>query len=1141
MQGRNIYRAFEQVIDYQTMYRKLDKVVSTDTEVAARLHKAYEQTTWIDPVLTECFCQVSAIYANLITEVLDLPEQGVYVCNGVGRWIRNPKFESHTPISNEWEVFAIHHRTSETKIVSDVFAFDSRDGSLFEAILGVTFERVSVDDLRHHIEAYAAIDDSISSISNSAESQDQPSANSNSWSCPSSATSCDGSGVKASNTDLQSSRVSVTAEVREIVCNLSGLEPADIQPTSDLVELGIDSLMAMELVREVDTVFHCTLHNEQLLELTDFQSLVACIETTVGHQTEPRSASSTKDDLAIPEDAHRSPQQKAKEVMTESSLRLDPTMVQELWGEVKWTTDDFIVRGLLDKYCSKVMPRSTEACILYILNAFGELGCRIKTAQPEERLDRAIHQPKHQRFVDLIYKLLVDEAGLITIGDAEIIRTDVAIPSQDPESLLDELIRYEPTHAAEHKLLKMVGPYFADCLVGKKDCLQLMFGTPEGRDTVTAMYAKSPITGIWIQQLEHFLKELVGRLSKDGTTLNILEMGAGTGGTTSRIVPMLAALGVPIQYTMTDISGSLVATGRKRFKQYPFVKFEVLDIESEPSVQHVESQHVVLATNCVHATRDLNISLSNIQRILRPDGLLILLEMTEPVPWVDFIFGLVEGWWLFEDDRNYVLQPPSYWERKLHAVGFGHVDWTEGHLPESRLQRLIVANRSGSPHDPLAKSAPQSRPHSPNQPCSAPHSPNQPCSAPTSRQAILDGIISRYKDGFTGPTRCLAPGSQKRPNAQCVLVTGATGSLGSHMVEALMQRSNVSEVVCLNRLSAMDGNLRQQQTFGVRGIRMDHDVIAKMVVIQTDMSKPQLGLSPETFDYLVNNVTSIVHSAWPMSLNRPIRGYEQQFKIFRNLLDLAKEIAHKLPAPMKVGFQFVSSLAVVANYPGVTGDAAVPEQLVTADSVPEGGYAEAKMVCEHLLHETLYRYPDSFSAMAVRVAQISGSTGAGYWSPTEYIAFLVKSSQTLGALPSLEGTLSWYPVDRVAETLSDLLLTDTAAGTSFIGHIDNPARQSWGEMISAFADCLGITTENIIPYPAWVARVRQFAGSVAENPALQLIDFFEQYFVAMSCGQLMLDTVETRSHSTTMQTMKPVEKDLVRKYVGAWKRAGFLK
>jgi hypothetical protein len=158
-----------------------------------------------------------------MTKVLDLPEQGVYVRDGVGRWIRNPKFESHTPISNEWDVFAIHHRTSKTKIINDVFAFDSRDGSLFGAILGVTFERVSVDDLRHHIEAYAAIDDSISSISNSTESRDQPSANSNSWSCPSSATSCDGSGVKASNTDLKSSRINVKTEVREIVCNLSGL------------------------------------------------------------------------------------------------------------------------------------------------------------------------------------------------------------------------------------------------------------------------------------------------------------------------------------------------------------------------------------------------------------------------------------------------------------------------------------------------------------------------------------------------------------------------------------------------------------------------------------------------------------------------------------------------------------------------------------------------------------------------------------------------------------------------------------------------------------------------------------------------------------------------------------------------------
>lgn len=148
-----------------------------------------------------------------------------------------------------------------------------------------------------------------------------------------------------------------------------------------------------------------------------------------------------------------------------------------------------------------------------------------------------------------------------------------------------------------------------------------------------------------------FLEQLVQRLPNTGEPLRILEMGAGTGGTTVKVLPLLDRLGVPVEYTMTDLSSSLVAAARKRFKKYPFMKFKVVNIESPPDSQLVHSQHIVLATNCVHATRNLEVSTRNIHHILRQDGCLLLLEMTEQVPWVDFIFGLLEGWWLFENDR----------------------------------------------------------------------------------------------------------------------------------------------------------------------------------------------------------------------------------------------------------------------------------------------------------------------------------------------------------------------------------------------------------------------------------------------------------------------------------------------------------
>ncbi len=324
----------------------------------------------------------------------------------------------------------------------------------------------------------------------------------------------------------------------------------------------------------------------------------------------------------------------------------------------------------------------------------------------------------------------------------------------------------------------------------------------------------------------------------------------------------------------------------------------------------------------------------------------------------------------------------------------------------------------------------------------------------------------------------------------------------------------------------------------MRGIALDSSTMSKLKVIEADTSKDKLGLSTESYQYLVHNVTHIVHSAWPMSLNRPIRMYHAQFKVMRNLIDLASEIVAKQPEAFQLGFQFISSLAVVGNYPRLTGEALVPEQLMTVESVPDAGYADAKLACEQMLNETLHRHSKRFRPMAVRIAQISGSTTNGYWNPTEYVPFLVRSSQTLKALPALDGTLSWYPVNEVAATLGELLISDTAS--DLIYHIENPSRQSWKDMIATLARALDISPDGIIPFDSWTAKVREFGGSTQENPALQLIDFFEHYFVSMSCGGLMLETSKTMRHSKTLETSGPVGSELVLRYINAWKQSGFL-
>ncbi|KAG6354395.1 hypothetical protein INS49_004412 [Diaporthe citri] len=134
--------------------------------------------------------------------------------------------------------------------------------------------------------------------------------------------------------------------------------------------------------------------------------------------------------------------------------------------------------------------------------------------------------------------------------------------------------------------------------------------------------------------------------------------------------------------TFTDLSGSFVAAARNNFgPKYPFMKFRVHDIEKEPSSE-LGQHHIIILSNAIHATHNLQTSVGNIRKTPRPDGFPMMLEMTQPLYWVDMIFGLFEGWWLFDDGRRHAIASQARWEAELQAVGYGRVDWTDGWRPE---------------------------------------------------------------------------------------------------------------------------------------------------------------------------------------------------------------------------------------------------------------------------------------------------------------------------------------------------------------------------------------------------------------------------------------------------------------------------
>ncbi|KAJ6441489.1 56kDa selenium binding protein (SBP56) [Purpureocillium lavendulum] len=174
-------------------------------------------------------------------------------------------------------------------------------------------------------------------------------------------------------------------------------------------------------------------------------------------------------------------------------------------------------------------------------------------------------------------------------------------------------------------------------------------------------------------------------LGHSNPCIRILEIGAGTGGTTEGVLKGLTRPGSnrqPLrrysQYDYTDVSVGFFGNAQERFKNYENMHYRVLDITREPAGQGFEegSYDLILASNVLHATPSLKATLTNVRRLLRPGGKLFLQELSPVWRAINYIMGFLPGWWLGEldgrPDEPYVV--PSRWDVELRSTGFSGVD-----------------------------------------------------------------------------------------------------------------------------------------------------------------------------------------------------------------------------------------------------------------------------------------------------------------------------------------------------------------------------------------------------------------------------------------------------------------------------------
>ncbi|EED12110.1 polyketide synthase, putative [Talaromyces stipitatus ATCC 10500] len=648
MQGRHIYQALQKLILFDEMYQGIKSISYHGHEAAGKV------AAKLDPKLSpnEALYDTPTIdgmmqFAGVLVNYFAHPSgKDVLLCQGINRIVTGGAFDI---TAGEWIAYSLLTEDNQERTVSDVYIFDKKLQKVVIAFIGFVFTRISVSSLQR----------SLRNVNTGGPGTDPTPV-------PARATPILDTRISgASASDCAKS--SRAPQVLELLHNVTDVPINEISPDTTLEELGIDSLLVTEVLNEIQSAFGLEIDLNTFLFLPNVKAVCDHINSVL----EVSAGTSTKSAAQI---ADSTPSlQRAQKVFANCKDAYERAAIQT--GAVG--------------FWKKCYPRQAALVLAYVIEAFAKLGCDMATLQARDVASVIPHSPRHSKLVRQLYRVLED-AGLITFNEqGQFVRTTKVVDSTPASTIFAQIISEFPLHASVHKIVGVVGEELAECLTGEMDGLQIVFGNKENKKTLDDLYENWPLVRSGTIALGEFLEKAMAYPNKPGV-FRILEVGAGTGGTTKYIVRHLQNLGVPFEYVFTDLSSSLVAAAKRTFKDCPEMQFTTLDIEQEPQASWIGSFHFIISTNCVHATRNLTTSLTSLRKMLRDDGVLGLVEITQNMFWLDIAVGLFEGWWLFEDGREHAVTPEWLWKDHMNRAGFSAVDWTDGEEPEARTIRVIA-------------------------------------------------------------------------------------------------------------------------------------------------------------------------------------------------------------------------------------------------------------------------------------------------------------------------------------------------------------------------------------------------------------------------------------------------------------------